>query len=159
MTFVWDTAQHTGYAASDALQGYAPIRPSSPPATVSSNPVARDAEKIDGHLCRAEEATVRTSDGLESRYTVWRAEDLRGFPMRIKSESGAPQFVITFSDVRFETPAARLFEVPSDFAKYDSPRAMIDELFRREAVGRPGQKAPRVVSEDEMPEGQRQFRR
>ncbi len=147
MTFMWDAAENRGHALNDALPGYAPIVARAQLTSVQSTGTAPAEEKIDGHPCAQEKLSISLSDGTTSQITVWRAIDLRGLPVRIRSESGA-HFVIDLTDVRVQEPAAALFDIPKDFTQYESPKAMFDELFRRESVTRRSSKVQPKFDEE-----------
>lgn len=136
MTFMWDMAGNTGHALNDALPGYAPLVPRAQLTGLQSTGKAPMEDKINGHPCTQEQFTVTLNDGSTSQLTVWHATDLHGLPVRIRADSGNPRFLIDLTDVRMQEPSANLFEIPRDFTKYDSPKSMFDELFRRESVTR-----------------------
>jgi len=138
MTFVWNSEQNSGYALNDALPGYAPIPPRAQVTKLENLGGAPSADKINGHLCREEQVRLTLSDGSEMQLRVWRASDLNGFPVRVRSEGAGRRFTIDLSDIRLQAPSAGLFEIPRDFTKYETPKAMFDELFRRESTGRHG---------------------
>jgi len=133
-TFIWNTATNGGITLNDALPGYAPIGARAQVTSLQTTGKAPFSDKINGHACTQERVTIAVNDGSETQLTVWRAADLNGLPVRIRSESGTGRFVIDLNDVRLEQPSAALFEVPRDFTKYDSPKAMYDELLRRESL-------------------------
>jgi hypothetical protein len=147
MTFMWDVASNRGHALNDALPGYAPLVARAQLTSVQSTGKAPD-EKVDGHPTLREQLTVTLNDGSNSQFTVWRATDLNGLPVRIRTDSGNPRVTIDLTDIRMQEPAAKLFEIPQDFTRYDSPKAMFEELFRRESVTRRGEKPKPVFDED-----------
>jgi hypothetical protein len=150
MTFIWNWAQNAGYALNDALPGYAPIPPRAQITKLENTGGVPSAEKINGHLCREDQLSVTLTDGSEMQLRVWRASDLNAFPVRIRSDGGSPRFTVDFTDIRLQDPSAGLFEIPHDFAKYETPKAMFDELFRRESVGRRGVKSQRDWDEEAL---------
>ena len=71
-------------------------------------------EAIDGHSCKVQEYAVKQNEGgPDIMMTLWRADDLKGFPVkiRIKPISGRT-FEITYSDVKIAPPDAKLFQLP-----------------------------------------------
>ena len=136
MTFTWNVENNSGHTLNDALPGYAPLVPRAQLVTVQTTGKAPANDRIDGHPCTQEQLTVTLSDGTASQISVWRATDLRGFPLRIRADSGNPRFLIDLTEVRFQEPSSTLFDIPGDFTKYESPKAMFDELFRRESLAR-----------------------
>jgi hypothetical protein len=147
MTFMWDMASNSGHVLNDALPGYAPVPARAQLTGFQSTGKAPSEEKINGHSCTQEQVTVSLSDGTQSQLTVWHATDFHGLPVRIRAESGQ-RFVINLNDVRLQEPSAALFEIPRDFTKYDSPKAMFDELFRRESLTRRTNKGQPAFDED-----------
>lgn len=150
MTFIWDAGVNGGFALNDALPGYAPILSKIQLTVTQGTGKAPVEEKVNGHPCTQELLTIALNDGSQSQITVWRATDLHGMPVRIRSDGGTARFLIDLTDVRFQEPAAKLFEIPADFTKYESPKAMFDELFRRESVTRRSNKPQRAFDEDEF---------
>ncbi len=148
MTFTWNLDNNNGHALNDALPGYAPLVPRAQLVSVQSTGKAPANDKIDGHPCTQEQLTVTLSDGSTSQISVWRATDLRSFPVRIRADSGNPRFLIDLTEIRFQEPSMALFDIPADFTKYDSPKAMFDELFRRESLARRDTKAAPVFDEE-----------
>lgn len=149
MTFIWDAAANQGRAMNDALPGYAPLV-SRPAVTAVQSTGKAPAEKVNGHPCSLEKLMISLSDGSEVHVSVWRADDLRGMPVRIRSDAGISRFTIDLTDFRVQEPAANLFEVPPDFTKYESPKAMFDELFRRDSVARRDRKTKSAFDEEEF---------
>lgn len=148
MTFMWDVASNSGHALNDALPGYAPLVPRAQLTGLQSTGKAPVEDKINGHPCSQGQFTVTLSDGSTSQLTVWHATDLHGLPVRIRADSGSPRFVIDLADVRMQEPSANLFEIPRDFTMYESPKAMFDELFRRESVTRRSSKPQPAFDEE-----------
>jgi hypothetical protein len=148
MTFMWNVENNSGHALNDALPGYAPLVPRAQLVNIQTTGKAPANDKIDGHPCTQEQLTVSLSDGTTSQISVWRATDLRGFPVRIRADSGTPRFLIDLTEVRFQEPSSALFDIPADFTKYESPKAMFDELFRRESLARRNNKAAPAFDED-----------
>jgi hypothetical protein len=152
MTFMWDVASNRGHALNDALPGFAPLVARAQLTSLQSTGKAPD-EKVNGHPSLREQLTVSLNDGSTSQFTVWHATDLNGLPVRIRTDSGSPRVTIDLTDVRVQEPAAKLFEIPQDFTRYDSPKAMFDELFRRESLSRRGNKPQPVFDEDSFQGG------
>jgi hypothetical protein len=148
MTFMWNVESNSGHALNDALPGYAPLVPRAQLVNVQSTGKAPANEKIDGHPCTQEQLTVTLSDGTTSQISLWRATDLRGFPIRIRADSGNPRFLIDLTNIRFQEPSMALFDIPADFTRYESPKAMFDELFRRESMTRRNRRPEAVFDEE-----------
>jgi hypothetical protein len=131
MVFVWDTAQGSGYALNDALQGYAPYSGNARFTNVVATKQNLSSEKIGGRECQEEAAMAVANDGSTNLLQVWRAADLRGFPVRISSASIATAGVLTITRIQFGRPAEFLMS-QEGFTKYESPDSMVTELVARQ---------------------------
>jgi hypothetical protein len=131
MVFVWDTAQGSGYALNDALQGYAPYLGNVQFTNVVASRQNLSSERIAGHECQQEAAMALGIDGSTNLLQVWRAADLRLFPVRISSASVATAGVLTITRIQFGRPAEFLTS-QEGFTKYESPDAMVTELVARQ---------------------------
>jgi hypothetical protein len=131
MVFVWDTAQGSGYALNDALQGYAPYSGNARFTNVVAAKQNLSSERIAGHECQEEAAMALATDGSTNLLQVWRAAGLHGFPMRISSASKATAGVLTITRIQFGRPAEFLMS-QDGFTKYESPDAMVTELVARQ---------------------------
>ena len=78
----------------------------------TSTPASK--ETFDGHSCTVEEYAVKLKEGgAPLMMKVWRAEDLKGFPVQIGIKpSSRPEYTITYSDVSLEKPDPKLFQLP-----------------------------------------------
>ena len=134
MSFIWDVNEGSGYMLSEALQGYAPILSGARATNVVIGTAAEHSapEKLGGHPCEQKQAIVASSDGSETVFHLWRAEDLRGFAVRINSATNSVFLSLNLSTVRLEIPSAELFLPPDGFTKYDSAEALMNELMARQ---------------------------
>ncbi len=133
--FIWDAHERTGFVLSDALQGYAPI---SSPIHVTNvlitAEIAGSAEtQANGHPGHEAEVAVASDDGSTATFTIWRATDLGGFPVRIKAMNIVPPFTLNLAEVRSENLSPKLFLPPEGFTKYGSLEAMASELYSRKS--------------------------
>jgi hypothetical protein len=135
-SFIWNSPTGSGYVLNDALQAYAPITVRAQATNIATTPQPGVAEKISGHSTRMWDVVVSMSDGSQAEYNVWKADDLNGIPVRITSIRGVPKITITFADFRPEKPPTALFLPPEGFTKYESTEAMLNELLRRQTLGR-----------------------
>ena len=94
------------------------------------NPAA--PEKVAGHPCQPAEATVAASDGSATVLRLWRATDLKGLPVRITCAANGTPLTLTLSKVRLEALPDDLFLPPNGFTKYDSAKALMNELAARQ---------------------------
>ncbi len=131
--FIWDETKHSGYVLSEALQGYAPIK--SDAGAASSLNLAKEGipEEVNGHPCHRREAVVTLNNGREARVTLWQADDMKHFPVRIETVSGPSRMTLDFTAIRLESPAEGLFLPPDGFTAYASSVALMNELIIRES--------------------------
>jgi hypothetical protein len=133
--FIWDARERTGFILSDALQGYAPI---SSPVRITNIMItaqmAGSAEtQVNGYPGHEAEVSVASDDGSTAMFSIWRATDLGGFPVRIKTMNTVPPFTLNLSGVRSENLSPKLFLPPDGFTKYASADAMAGELYARKS--------------------------
>jgi hypothetical protein len=77
------------------------------------------SEVVDGHRTRKYELTSNVGGKPTVRY-VWRATDLKGFPIKTTDESG--RSTTTFENVVLRKPDAKFFKPPVDCKTAPSPR-------------------------------------
>ncbi|HWI57877.1 MAG TPA: hypothetical protein VNZ22_11670, partial [Bacillota bacterium] len=82
-SFLWDVAENRGYLLSEALQGYAPVSLDLRVTNLVAHANQAVSQQFEGHPCTTEEATAQLSDGSTAVLQVWRATDLKGFPVRM----------------------------------------------------------------------------
>lgn len=131
--FIWDENLHSGYVMSEALQGYAPVPSSVDTATrfVINNEGIR--EDVNGHPCHRGQALVDLSNGSQVRASLWMADDLGRFPVRIETLDGVNRLTLNFTEVRRQYPAEALFLPPDGFTAYPTSLALMNELIVRDA--------------------------
>jgi hypothetical protein len=76
-------------------------------------------EVVDGHSCKVENVVVTTADGKTTQSKVWLAEDLKGAPVKIESQTEHGKVVAGYRDIVLGTPDAELFKPPSKCVPYD----------------------------------------
>jgi hypothetical protein len=138
MFFIWDSVAQHGFVVSEALQGFAPISASTEITNVAPENKEAVSEQVNGHPCHRIETRMALSDGSAAKLTEWRADDLKGFPVRIRTESGGRLITVDFSGIRLDLPAPELFVPPGGFTRYASASALISELIIRESTFRSG---------------------
>jgi len=70
-------------------------------------------EVVDGHSCEIETAILTLKNGTTAEFKVWEAEDLKGAPVKIESETDQGTITIFYRDIVVGTPDPALFEQPS----------------------------------------------
>jgi len=83
-------------------------------------------EIIDGHPCVKSKVVVTDEDGTKLVSYVWRATDLKDFPIQTQMTTEDGSTITTkFQDINQSKPAASLFEPPSDFKRYGSMQELM----------------------------------
>ena len=132
IVFVWDIGQHSGFVRSEAIQGYAPISSGLTFTNIVERDSAAAPDKIEGHICRAQDASVSSGEGLVSSFTVWRTEEPGGLPVRIQSSGSPGALTLTLSKLKPEELSEEIFLPPKEFTRYPNVEAMMTELALRE---------------------------
>ena len=96
--------------------------------TVETTQVAR--EKVDDHDCVKNHVVVIDDEGNRSEATVWNANDLDKFPVKIERMEGGRLNTVLFKNIELKKPDAKLFEPPAEMTKYTSHM----DLMQKEMV-------------------------
>jgi hypothetical protein len=129
------------YMVYPGLQSYAPIQLSKGDRTPTEGDFKVEIaeigkETVDGHPCVKNKYTVIDKDGAKHESTVWNATDLKKFPVKIQTTEGSDEVTMLFKNVSLTKPAAKLFEAPADFQKYDSVMQLMQtEMMKRMGGG------------------------
>jgi hypothetical protein len=99
-------------------------------------------ETMDGHPCIKAKAVVTSKDGTKYESLVWKATDLKQFPIRIERTEGRMNVIMTFRDIDLSKPAPDLFEPPAGSTKYDSMQAMAQAILLKRMGGGVPEQAP-----------------
>ena len=83
--------------------------------TTFQAPSGETKETIDGHACSIEQATFTPENfpNLSAKMTLWKADDLHGFPVKIEVVHSSRTLTVSYKDVSLETPDAKLFQLPA----------------------------------------------
>jgi outer membrane lipoprotein-sorting protein len=95
-------------------------------------------ESIDGHPCVKQLVTYSSGGGDATRWTMWEASDLDGFPVQTQIETGSAVVVSRFKNIKLGKPDASLFEPPAGFKRYESMQEMMMESMRQRMQNRGG---------------------
>lgn len=128
--YIWDMAEGRGWLLSDTLQGYSPISSPFRSASVTAQGSSAPIQRANGHTCQQTEVTVTSEQGSSTMFHVWRALDLKGFPVRL---SDGRRLTLTLSNVRLDPISDKLFLPPEGYTRYESPEAMMAEMAMRQA--------------------------
>ncbi|HTZ21960.1 MAG TPA: DUF4412 domain-containing protein [Opitutaceae bacterium] len=88
-------------------------------------------ETIDGHPCVKSKMTVDAVNGTTREGFIWTATDLKGFPLQIQFIDPRMPMTMRFMDVQLKEPDAAHFIPPTDFAKYNSPQALMQGVIQK----------------------------
>jgi hypothetical protein len=134
-TFIWDVQGHSGYVLSESLQGYAPVSSATAFTNllITAQIAGPASDRVNGHPGHEAEVTITANDGSTARFSVWRAADLNGLPVRIKTLTASAPFELNLFEVRLESLPPSLFLPPDGFAKYGSPELLNTELLARKS--------------------------
>lgn len=82
---------------------------------VERTATAETNETLDGHACKVQEYAVKAKEGGPPiMMTVWRADDLKGFPVKIAIKPATRRpFEITYTNVSVAPPDPKLFQLPA----------------------------------------------
>jgi hypothetical protein len=100
-------------------------------------------ETVDGHPCVKNKYVVTDNEGVKHESTVWNATDLKKFPVKIQTNERGDEITMLFKNVALDKPAAKLFDPPADFQKYDNVQQMMQtEMMKRMGGGMGGMGMP-----------------
>lgn len=88
-------------------------------------------ETIGGQACIKNKVVVTDNEDRKHEFTVWNATELDSFPVQIETSQGGTKVTWLFRDVKLGKPAATLFDPPSDYKKYDSLMALMQEQMMK----------------------------
>lgn len=118
-----DMTEHTAYMVMGggmcmqmAAQGQENPFAQAPDTTVERS--SAGTETVDGHACNVENLTVTPQTGPRAgqptKMKVWEAQDLRGFPIKVETQSTHGPITIAYKDVSLAEPDAALFTHPQN---------------------------------------------
>lgn len=134
--FIWDVRENSGSVLNEALQGYAPITSPVLVTNVAIDPqkIGPVSEKVNGYSTKRTDVILALTDGSSAQFTVWRARELNGCPVRVRCASGRTRFDLNLSDIRLESLPREIFLPPDGFTKYTDGDTMLSELGARKAT-------------------------
>jgi Domain of unknown function (DUF4412) len=89
-------------------------------------------ETVDGQPCIKYKVIVTDDKGTNHVSTVWKATDLKKFPIKLETTEQEQPLTLVFKDVKFAKPEEALFTPPSGFQKYDNYMALMQqEVMKR----------------------------
>ena len=96
-------------------------------------------ESVDGHPCVKSKDIITNDQGKKYEWTVWHATDLKSFPVKAEEKNGQAGHTVTlhFTNIKLARPDAAVFEPPSDYKKYDSAQALMQDAMMKRMGGMP----------------------
>lgn len=85
-------------------------------------------ETVDGHPCVKKKAVVSDDQDKTREFTIWNATDLKQFPIKIEMTKGGYTMRMLFRNVKLSKPDAALFDLPSNYKKYDSLEILMQHV-------------------------------
>lgn len=128
--------QETVYMIYPGLKAYAAQPFKDPDATRPESDYKAEVtelgkETIGGQACIKNKVVVTDNEDRKHEFTVWNATELDNFPVQIESSQDGTKVTWLFRDVKLGKPAAALFDPPSDYKKYDSLMALMQEQMMK----------------------------
>ena len=73
---------------------------------------------VEGHPCKVENLTITPHSGPRAgqaiKMRVWEAQDLKGFPIKVETQTSHGLITMEYKDVSLAEPAASLFAHPDN---------------------------------------------
>jgi outer membrane lipoprotein-sorting protein len=116
---IMDLDQHTNYMVMNAsmCMQMTPQPQQNPFSQARNATVDRSSagtDTVDGHPCKVENLTVTPQNGEPHKMKVWEAQDLKGFPIKIETQTSRGPMTIEYKDISFREPEASLFVHPDN---------------------------------------------
>jgi negative regulator of sigma E activity len=92
-------------------------------------------EMVNGHPCKKVKLTSTDSKGKAQEAFVWRASDLKDFPIQMQMSQKDNTVLVKFRDPKLEMPAAAQFEIPAGYTKYPNLPALMQAVMMKMLSG------------------------
>jgi len=86
---------------------------------------------IEGRPCMKTRVTIIDASGNRQQATTWNALAMEGFPIQMEAGDGKNTMTIRFKQVSFARPAARNFDLPPGYTRYDDPQDLVRGLMQK----------------------------
>lgn len=93
------------------------------------------SETLDGHACTKTKFTTTDAKGKKQDAIVWKAKDLKGFPIQMQVAQKNNTMILKFKNPKLEQPEASLFVMPSNYTKYPSVQALMQAAMMKMFTG------------------------
>jgi hypothetical protein len=100
-------------------------------------------EQVNGQNTIKHQVKLTDASGQTLEATVWNAPQMKDFPVKIETTENGQPVTMTFGQVKFEKPAAKMFEPPAGFTRYDNVMTMMQEAIMKQFGGGAGGFPPR----------------
>jgi hypothetical protein len=97
-------------------------------------------ETVDGRRTVKNRAVLTDKQGTQHTATVWKATELKNFPVKIEHTEGGQSVILRFSDIKLAKPEPLSFDPPAGFTRHGSMMAMMQEVIMKQMSG--GQALP-----------------
>lgn len=88
-------------------------------------------ETVGGHPCVKSSFTIIDDAGQQQKGTIWKATDLKDFPLRLQLTQQGTEVTMEFSNVKLEKPASAQFDPPPAYKRFESQQAMMQEIMAK----------------------------
>jgi hypothetical protein len=131
MTTIIRPDRKTTMVVYPSMQGYAEVPMSKEDAAASGKDYKVTATKVgnetvEGHPCEKQKVLVTGDNGEKHEALVWKATDMKNFPIQMQIQQGDGAILMNYRDVSTARPEAKLFEAPAGFTKHPSVEKMME---------------------------------
>lgn len=95
-------------------------------------------DTVDGHACVKNKNVITDDQGSAHEITTWNATDLNKFPVKMEMNEQGHDITMLYKNIKTSKPDAALFEPPTDYKRYDSPQALMQQEMMKHMGGMPG---------------------
>ena len=92
-------------------------------------------ETLDGHPCLKSKITITSSTGKAQVLTVWKASDLKDFPIQSVSQEGDDTITTRYTKIQFTKPDAKDFEAPAGFEEFKGMAEFMQGMMKKALGG------------------------
>jgi hypothetical protein len=131
MTTIIRPDRKTTMVVYPSMQGYAEVPMSKEDAAASGKDYKVTSTKVgnetvEGHPCEKQKVLVTADNGEKHEALVWKATDLKNFPIQMQIQQGDGSVIMNYRDVSTARPEAKLFEAPAGYTKHPSVEKMME---------------------------------
>jgi hypothetical protein len=96
------------------------------------NEIKLGKETIEGHICEKYKVSITGQKGQKHQASVWKATNMKNFPLQMEMEQDDGLMVMLFRDVRLGQPNPALFAAPAGYTRQESMEQMIANAMLRQ---------------------------